>query len=75
MMRRGQQADEIRVPRQPGVDSLEGVCRHSRAADVVEPFQHAHAAAGTGQIGGGDQSVVPAAHYDDVGLLVGDQPR
>ena len=63
-----QQADQIRVARQPSVDSVEGVRGHRGAADVVQPLEHLHPASGTGQVGGGDQAVVPAADDDDVGL-------
>ncbi len=70
-----QQADQIRVARQPRVDSVEGMRGHRRAADVVEPLEHLHPAAGAGQVGGGDQAVVPAADDDDVGLAVTGQPR
>ena len=39
------------------------------ASDVVEPLEHLHPASGTGQVGGGDQAVVPAADNNDIGPL------
>jgi len=36
---------------------------------VVEPLEHLHPASGTGQVGGGDQAVVPAADNNDIGPL------
>ena len=70
-----QEAHQIRVAGQPSVDAVEGVRRHRRAANVVESLQHPHPTPGTGQIGGGNQSVVPAADNDYVGSRIGDQPR
>ncbi len=70
-----QQAHQIRVAGQPSVDAVEGVRRHRRAADVVESLEYPHPAPGTGQVGGGNQRIVPAADDDDVGPRIGDQPR
>ena len=39
------------------------------ASDMVEPLEHLHPASGTGQVGGGDQAVVPAADNNDIGPL------
>jgi hypothetical protein len=58
---RRQQADQVRVARQPGLDPGERLLAHRRAADVVEPLEHQRAQAGAGQVGGRDQPVVPAA--------------
>lgn len=57
----GQQADQVGVPRQPGVDPGEGPGGHGGSAGVVQPFQHQHGTPGAGQVGGGDQAVVAAA--------------
>jgi hypothetical protein len=61
-----QQADQVRVAGQPGVDPGEGAGGHRRAARVVQPLQDQHGAPGPGQIGGGDQAVVAAADDDGV---------
>ncbi len=42
---------------------------------MVEALEHAHPTPGTGQIAGGDESVVPASDDDDVDLRIDDQPR
>ena len=34
------------------------------SADEAAPFQHQHVSAGAGQVEGGHQAVVPAAHHD-----------
>ncbi len=65
-----QQADQVRVARQPGVDTVEGVGRNRGAADVVETFEQPHPAARPRQVGGGDQPVVAAADDDDVEAIV-----
>ncbi len=65
-MRGRQQAHQIRVPRQPGVDAVEDLRRHRGAADVRQPLQQPHPQARPGQVCGGDQTVVPAAHDDHV---------
>ena len=63
---RRQQADQVRVARQPRVDAVERLRRDRGTADVIQPFQHQHPLAGAGQVGGGDQAVVPAADDDGV---------
>ncbi len=75
MMRLRQQADQVGIPRQAGVDALERVRRHRRAADVIEALEHPHATPRACQVGGGDQSIVAAAHDDDVGVGVRRQLR
>ena len=64
----GQQADQIRVAGQPRIDAVERVRRDRRPTDVVQPLQHLHPSSGAGQVGGGDQAVVPAADDDDIGI-------
>ena len=66
-----QQADQVRIARQPGVDTVERVGRDRGAADVVQTFEQPNPSARPGQVGGGDQPVVAAAHDDDVEALVG----
>lgn len=63
---RGQQADQVRIPRQPCVDTLEGVSRHRRPTHLVQPLQQPYPQAGAGQVGGRDQAVMPAADHHSV---------
>jgi hypothetical protein len=68
----GEQADEIGVPRQPGVHAIERMCRDCGAADVVEPFEHRNPQARLREIPSRDQAVVTSANDDGVvGVLAG----
>ncbi|CAM5697193.1 hypothetical protein SFUMM280S_08810 [Streptomyces fumanus] len=62
----GQQADQVGVAGQPGVDAGEGPGGHRRSAGAGQPFQDQDGASGAGQVGGGDQAVVAAADDDGV---------
>jgi hypothetical protein len=62
-----EQADQVGVAREAGVDAGEGAGGDGGAAGVVEPFQHQHGPSGPGQVGGGDQAVVSSA--DDYGVV------
>ena len=70
----GHQADEVGEARQPGVEVVERPHAHRRAADVVEPFEHHDVESGPGQIGRGDEGVVPAPDDHDV-VISGHEPR
>jgi hypothetical protein len=61
-----QQADQVRVPGQAGVDAREGTGGDGRSPGVVQPLQDQHGPAGAGQVGGGDQAVVASADDDGV---------
>ena len=63
---RRQQADQVRIPRHPDLDTVEGLCRHRGPTDVAQPLQHPHPQARAGQVAGRDQAVVAAANDDDV---------
>ncbi len=65
-----QQADEVRVPGDPGRHPGERHAGHGRAAGPVQAFQHQRAASGAGEVGGGDQTVVAAT--DDHGVVRGE---
>ena len=56
-----EQADEVRVARQPRVDAGPRALGHGRAADVVAALEHEHRAPRAGQVRGRDQAVVAAA--------------
>ena len=62
----GQEADQVRVARQPGVDAGERRLRHRGAAHLVAPLEHEDGAPGPRQVGRGDEPVVAAADDDDV---------
>ena len=62
----GQQAHEVGVAREAGVDAVPRPFRHRRASGVREPLEHDDPLAGAGEIGGGGETVVPAADDDDV---------
>lgn len=57
-----QQGHQIRVARQPRVDSVEGTGRDGRSAGGAEAFEDKDGLSGAGEVGGGDQTVVAAAH-------------
>ena len=62
----GQQADQVRVAGQAGVDAGEHPAAHRGAAHVAGPLEHAHRQPGPPQVGGGDEGVVAAADDHDV---------
>ncbi len=66
-----QQAHQIGVSGQPGIDPVERPRRHRRPAHLVESFQHPDPKTGPGQIAGRHQSVVPAADDDDIQRIGG----
>ncbi len=59
---RREEGDEVRVARQPGVDAREGAGGDRGPAGAAEAFQDQDRAARPGQVRGGHQAVVPAAH-------------
>ncbi len=62
----GQQAHEVRVARQPGVDPRPRQLRHRGAADVGEPLEHDDRASCAGEVGRGDEGVVASADDHDI---------
>ena len=58
----GQQADQVRVAGQPGVDAGEHPAADGGAAHVAGPFEDAHRQAGPAEVGRGHEGVVPPAH-------------
>ncbi|CAO0833571.1 hypothetical protein SMICM17S_13273 [Streptomyces microflavus] len=57
-----QQGDQIGVAREAGVDAGEGPGRDRRSPGGVQAFQDEDGLSGAGEVGGGDQTVVAAAH-------------
>lgn len=66
----GQQADQVRVPRQSRVDPGEGPGRDGGTAGGAEPLENQDGTSGPGEVGGGDEAVVASADDDDVVALV-----
>ena len=64
--RPGEQAHEVRVPRQPCVDPRPRPFGDGRAARVVAALEDEHGAPGPGEQGGGDEPVVAAPDDDGV---------
>ena len=60
---RRQQADQVRVPRHPDLDIVEGVRGDRGPADLPQPLEQPDPQAGPGQVAGRDQPVV-APTYD-----------
>ncbi len=61
-----QQADQVRVAGEPGVDAGERSRGHGGAPRYKRQLQHQHGPAGPRQVGGGDQAVVASADDDGV---------
>jgi hypothetical protein len=70
----GQQADQVRVARQPGVHPGEHPPAHRGPAHVPGPFQHAHRQPRKPQVRRRHEGVVPPAHHHDV-VAVGHDRR
>ncbi len=66
----GQEADEVRVAREAGVDAVERVRGYRGAAGVFQLFQDEDVAPGLGQVRGRGQAVVAAADDDGVKRLM-----
>ena len=61
-----QETDEVRVAREAGIDPGPRALRHGGTAHGIRSLDHHHAAPGAGEIGRGDEGVVPSSHDDDV---------
>ena len=66
----GQEADEVRIAREAGVDAVERVRGYRGAAGVFQLFQDQDVPPGLGQVRGRGQSVVAAADDDGVKFRV-----
>ena len=62
----GQQRDQVGVAGQPRVEPRERLGADRGATDVVEPLEDQRRMPARREVGGGDQSVVPAADDRDV---------
>ena len=61
-----QQGHQVRVARQPGVDTLEDPCGDRRTPDVTQLLQDEHPPARPSQVCRGGEPVVPGPHDDVV---------
>jgi hypothetical protein len=61
-----QQADQVRVRRQPDVDALEDLPADGGATDLGKSLENEDGPAGPGEVGGRDEAVVPPTDHDDV---------